>query len=147
MTAHEFRLQQATMMPTRGGKWKDEPEAALQAACVGWFRMTYRHLAHALVYVPNEHAYPRIRAAENPRRKKDWVNPKDMGLVAGVSDLVLLLPRGNFGGLCLEMKTKQGTLSDRQIAWGVQMLESGYLWQCVRTEERFREVVRGYLGL
>jgi hypothetical protein len=79
--------------------------------------------------------------------KNNYVDPRAMGIVSGVSDVLLLLPRGAFGGLCVEFKTENGVLSDRQRDWGVSMLEAGYLYQIVRSESRFRSLIEKYLSL
>ena len=39
---------------------------------------------------------------------------KAEGLVAGVSDLILLVSRGGFGALCIELKTPKGRQSAAQ---------------------------------
>ena len=128
-------------------KQKGEPAAHLQRRCVEWFRDQFPMFVNQLIYVPNEHAHGRIMQAQNPNRRRDWVNPLDMGLTRGASDLLLLVPRGAFGGLCIEMKTATGVVSDAQIDWGVSMLEAGYMYQVVRDEVRFHELVRAWFRL
>jgi hypothetical protein len=41
-------------------------------------------------------------------------NLKASGLVPGVSDLMLMIPKGSYHGLFIEMKVKGGKISDSQ---------------------------------
>lgn len=122
---------------------KTNPEERLQAACVEWFRYNYPWLSGQLVYVPNELAHGREIASR--KRGARFEAPSRLGLAAGCSDLLLLVPRRGFGALCIEMKTPRGRVSERQLDWGVKQLENGNLYQVVRTFEDFKTIVSRYL--
>ena len=86
-------------------------ESDLQIACVRWFTMQYPQYRGLLFAVPNGGSRNRIEAA---RMKAE-------GTVAGVSDLILLVPRGHFGALCIELKTENGQIvagTERMAAMG-----------------------------
>lgn len=42
---------------------------------------------------------------------------KRQGVVKGVADLILLVPKKGFASLCIEMKTPKGTQSEHQRKW------------------------------
>lgn len=67
----------------------------MQRMCVGWFRLQYPAVGKLLFAVPNGGARSRTEAAIM----------KAEGVTAGVTDLILLLGRGGFNALCIEMKT------------------------------------------
>ena len=75
--------------------------------CVSWFRLQYPDIGKLLFAVPNGGARGRTEAAIM----------KAEGVTAGVTDLILLLGRGGFNALCIEMKTpdRRSVLSDAQI--------------------------------
>ena len=68
-----------------------------------------------------------------------------MGLVAGVSDLILLIARGRWHGLCIEMKTPEGHQSDEQKTWQKLVEGQGFRYEVVRSEEAFRKLIDEYL--
>lgn len=83
----------------------------MQRMCVGWFRLQYPAVGKLLFAVPNGGARSRTEAAIM----------KAEGVTAGVTDLILLLGRGGFNALCIEMKTtdRRSALSDAQIEWAL----------------------------
>ncbi|MEM8528666.1 MAG: hypothetical protein AAGG68_28780, partial [Bacteroidota bacterium] len=60
-------------------KQKGQPEANLQRKCVQWFKHQFPTFQNQLIFIPNEFAHGRIMQAQNPNRRKNWVNPLDMG--------------------------------------------------------------------
>ena len=70
-------------------------ESKLQQRCVAWFRAQSPDDAPLLVAVPNA-ARRNVRTGAIMKRE---------GLTAGVADLILLEARGQYGALCIEMKT------------------------------------------
>lgn len=111
-------------------------ESNLQQACVRWFRMQYPKLAPLLFAVPNGGARDvrtgRILKAE--------------GVVAGVADLLLLVPSKEYHGLCVEMKTGTGKQSESQKAWGQAVRAQGYGYVVCRSVECFVGLMKGYLS-
>lgn len=111
------------------------PESILQRNCVTWFRLQYPHLAQLLFAVPNGGGRSRVEAAIM----------KGEGVLSGVADLILLVPRGAYASLCIEMKTETGRQSPAQKAWQHAAQEAGNQYVVVRSFEDFQEHVRAYL--
>ena len=110
-------------------------ESNLQIACVRWFRLQYPSIAPLLFSVPNGGRRDAVTGAII----------KAEGAVAGVSDLLLLLPSKNYHGLCIEMKTKTGKQSDAQKVWQKAVEEAGYKYVVVRDRGNFVFEVDLYL--
>ena len=114
-------------------------ESDLQKVCVSWFRAQYPSHALMLFAVPNGGARSRTEAAIM----------KAEGVTAGVSDLILLEPRGGYGALCIEMKTtdKSSRQSDRQKEWQHKAELMGNRYVICRTLDEFRQIVDEYMAL
>lgn len=112
-------------------------ESRLQTACVTWFRMQHRSLAKLLFAVPNGGSRSKIEAAIM----------QGEGVTPGVSDLILLVARNGYNGLCIEMKTEsQGSQqSDNQKAWQVLVEAQGYKYIVCRTLEQFMWEINNFL--
>ena len=54
---------------------------------------------------------------------------KQQGVKSGVPDLCLPVPRGQYHGLYIEMKTESGHTSDAQEWWGERLQAQGYVWR------------------
>ena len=114
---------------------RDE-EHRIQAACVRWFRLKYPHLAARLFAVPNGGRRDGITGARL----------KEEGVLAGVADLILLVPNADYHALLIEMKTPKGRQSDSQRAW--QRAVAGnddYLYVVCRSLEEFIREVEEYI--
>ena len=111
-------------------------EDDLQAECITWFDYQYPKLKNLLFHVPNG-GHRNIREAA--RLKKQGVRP-------GVSDLILLIPRGNFHGMCIEMKSEKGTLSENQKEWLKQAENNGYLTIVCNNFILFKTAIDSYLS-
>jgi len=115
-----------------------DEEHRLQCACVKWFRMQYPQLSHALFAVPNG---SRRDAVTGARLKAE-------GVLAGVSDLILLKSNKYYGALLVEMKTPRGVQSASQKEWQRRVEADGeYLYCVVRTFGQFVDLVRSYLKM
>lgn len=110
-------------------------ESRIQGWCVYWFRHQYAHLARLLFAVPNGGARDRVTGAI---LKKE-------GVVAGVSDLLLLVPAGQYHGLCIEMKTPKGRQQPTQKEWQEEVEAQGYRYIVCHSVEEFMAEVRAYL--
>ena len=66
----------------------------------------------------------------------------------GVTDLILLLGRGGFNALCIEMKTtdRHSALSDAQIEWRSLAITNGSRHVVCRTLEEFQSEIRWYMA-
>lgn len=112
-----------------------QDEHILQAACVQWFRLQYRHLAPLLFAVPNGGARSKATAGKL----------KAEGVVPGVADLLLLFPCMGFHALCIEMKTDKGRQSPTQKEWGNLVTGFGYRYEVCRSFDEFKAIIENYL--
>ena len=73
---------------------------------------------------------------------------KAEGVTAGVADLILLIGRGGFNALCIEMKTtdRRSALSDAQIEWRSLAITNGSRHAVCRTFEEFQSEIRWYMA-
>ena len=113
-----------------------DEEHRIQVSCVRWFRMKYPHLSPRLFAVPNGGRRDGITGARL----------KEEGVLAGVADLILLVPNADYHALLIEMKTPKGRQSESQRAW--QRAVAGnddYLYVVVRSLEEFIKVIEEYL--
>lgn len=110
-------------------------ERQIQIQCVGWFRQKYPEASSVFFACPNG-------SARNAWTAK---NLKDEGVLAGVADLILLIPKKGFACLCIEMKKVGGRQSDRQKAFqkAVERFKGKYVI-CYSLED-FQAVIRDYL--
>lgn len=111
-------------------------ESELQRSCVKWFRYKYPNRKLSLFSVPNG-GFRNVREA---------AIMKSEGVVAGVSDLVLAIPRHGFHGLFIEMKTQKGKQSDLQKEFEMAVTEEGYKYAICRSFDEFMETINGYIG-
>lgn len=111
-------------------------ESDIQIACVRWFRYQHPSVAPLLFAVPNGGARNAVTASIL----------KAEGVVAGVADLLLLVPSGGWHGLAIEMKTPTGRQSESQRAWQRAVEGQGYRYAVCRSVEGFIETVEGYLA-
>lgn len=112
-------------------------ESKIQQNCVKWFRLRFPEYRRNLFAVPNGGA----------RRPIEGAIMKMEGTLAGVSDLILLVPSGYFHGLCIEMKTAKGRQQDTQKAFQEAVEAVGYGYIICRSFDDFRLQVEEYLRL
>ena len=112
-------------------------ESQLQRQCVAWFRLQYPKHARLLFAVPNGGRRSRIEAAIM----------KAEGVTAGVSDLILLEPRGGYGALCIEMKTKESGSgqTEKQKEWQAATEAAGNKYVVCRSLDSFMAEVTKYM--
>lgn len=111
-------------------------ESRLQKACVRWFRLQHPHQSRLLCSIPNGlHTTPLQGAIA-----------KAEGMVAGVADLMLLVPNNNHHALFIEMKTPTGRQSQAQQEWQQQVQQQGYKYIVCRSIEEFIEQVTNYIN-
>lgn len=133
MTLDELRAKANAKAVRRS---QSDEEHRIQVACVQWFRLKYPHLASRLFAVPNGGRRDGITGARL----------KEEGVLAGVADLILLVPNADYHALLIEMKTPKGRQSESQKAW--QWAVAGnddYLYVVCRSLEEFMKVVEEYL--
>lgn len=98
-------------------------ERDLQAKCVAWWNQS--GLSGLLFHVPNEGKRGRLEAAALGA----------LGVMAGVSDFVLLLPNGKTH--LIELKTPSGEQSDEQLRFEHNAYVLGHTYQVVRSLDDF----------
>lgn len=110
-------------------------ESNIQRNCVEWFNLQYPQWRGLLFAVPNGGARNKIEAAIM----------KGEGVVAGVADLQLALPRKGVHALFIEMKTPKGHQSPSQKEWQTLVEAQGYRYEVVRSFDQFRELIEEYV--
>lgn len=109
-------------------------EHKLQVSMVNWFQLQYPSMRHNLFAVPNGGR----RDASTGRLLKDE------GVLAGVSDLILLKSNQHYGALLIETKTKKGTQRESQKEWESKITADGYKYVVVRSLDDFIKEVNDY---
>lgn len=110
-------------------------ESRIQKSCVMWFRLAYPDVEGLFFAVPNG------------GRRDAWTARimKDEGVRAGVADLILLLPRGGYGALAVEMKTPKGKQSAEQKRFQMLCERHGICYVVCRCFDDFRNAVKRYM--
>jgi hypothetical protein len=111
-------------------------ESILQQNCIIAFRYQYPLLANRLWAVPNG-GWRNIATA---------VRLKKEGVISGVPDLVLSIPRQGYGALFIEMKAAKGRLSPAQIDF-IKSHGSDYKFVVIRSVDEFLREIKAYLTL
>lgn len=125
-------------------------ESYTQQACVAWFNSQYPSLSGLLFAVPNDGRRTMKMVRSRTGYKTICVGgsrKKAEGMVAGVSDLILLVPRGGFGALCVELKTPVGRQSSAQKEWQRKAEMAGNKYIICRDVETFSDSVKKYLNM
>lgn len=116
-----------------------QPEMKLQAECfrAAWndFPITRKLLFH----VENELNFAGDNSIRGAIRRSE-------GIVKGVSDLILLIPRRCWHGLMIELKTEGGRQSPAQKEWQSLVEAQGYRYEIIRNLDDFRSLLWDYLG-
>lgn len=99
--------------------------------------MQFPQIANLLFSVPNG----------GSRILREAITLKKEGVVAGVSDLILLFPCGEYHGLCIEMKTdeKSSHQSPSQKEWQKLVESAGYKYIICRNFDEFENEIKIYL--
>ena len=92
-------------------------ESTLQTTCVRWFRFQYPNLV--IYAVPNG----------GSRNVREAQRLKAEGVLAGVADLVVLLPQGK--SVYIEMKVKGNRQTDNQKEFQNKAIETGTYIRCM----------------
>lgn len=111
-------------------------ESVIQQNCVKWFRLQYPQLARLLIAIPNGGA----------RRKIEGAILKAEGVMPGAADLQLIFPNGNYHGLFIEMKTKDGVQRESQKAFQHDVEWAGFKYAICRSLDDFMSLISSYLN-
>ena len=110
-------------------------EHSEQVKTVSWFRLQYPRLASCLFAIPNGGKRDKITATML----------KSEGVLAGVPDLFLMVAKGSYHGLFVEMKSLTGRLSQSQKDFKIEAEKQGYLVIVAHGFDEAREQIHGYL--
>ena len=114
-----------------------QEEHRIQCAIVKWFYYAYPQYRGGLFFAVPNGGHRNIQTARNLKAE---------GVTSGVSDLLLLVPKREYHGLCVEVKTPVGRQSDNQKNWQRIIEAQGYRYEIVRSLDEFAELVRWYLN-
>ena len=115
-------------------------EGKIQAECYAWFWNTYPRYRKLLFHVPNENDRADSNIIQGAIRKS-------LGVVAGVADLIFLVARGPYHGLCIEMKDEKGTQRSAQKEWQILVEAQGFQYVICRDLAHFKNLISDYLNL
>lgn len=116
------------------------PEMRLQSECIRLAWNEFPETRNRLFHVKNELERPDANAMLGAKARAT-------GIVRGVSDLILMKKRGQYGALCIEMKTETGRQSSFQKSWQSIIEQEGYKYVLCRSVEQFRQELEEYLKL
>lgn len=102
-------------------------ESILQSACVRWFRLQYPNLV--IYAVPNG----------GSRNVREAQRLKAEGVLAGVADLVIMLPQGK--SLYIEMKVKGNKQTDNQKDFQKIAETLGYKYYVCYSFDEFKAII------
>lgn len=111
-----------------------QPEAALQKRCVEYLRLLENQGKLMFFHVTNA-----------PRNAVTGARLKQMGMRAGVPDLVILFP----GGRCcfLELKSAKGSLTLEQAAFKEGVRAMGFPFAVCKSLEELQGTVKGWANV
>lgn len=110
-------------------------EHQIQASCIRWFSLQYPQLKNILFAIPN--------AARRSARNGAYM--KEEGMLAGVSDLILLKSNRFYSALCIEMERPGEYQKPIQKEWQKAVESVGNKYVVCRSLEEFIKVVNDYL--
>lgn len=133
-----------TPTQTKKKRQHSHSEAQIQASAVVWLNNERPETRGLFFCVSNENT----RSVYESKRQQLMSGSmrRAMGVVAGVADTILFMPRGKYHAACFEFKTETGRQSDAQIRWQEKVEKEGYYYTIVRSLDEFKEKVDLYLG-
>jgi hypothetical protein len=106
-----------------------------QVALIEWFRFQYPLIRGCLFAIPNG----------GVRNIGTAIKLKREGVMAGVSDLFLMVPKSPKCGLFIEMKAKGGKTQENQLEFQKLAKNMGYEAQVCYGFVEARETIKNYL--
>lgn len=132
------------------GKKRNNLEDILQADCVAEFKRLYPDLRKLLFMVKNKGNRGGFIKNKNGKSfSLDGEQNKKLGLIAGVSDMILFIPceRLRFSAYCIEFKKEGGgTQSDEQKLFQKFCELMGYKYSLIDNVPLFVKEVSYYVG-
>ena len=111
-------------------------EDTLQMHCVEEFSKRWPHYANLIHHSPNG----------GKRIGNEGARFKAMGTRSGWPDLVVMVQRGGYGGLFIELKYEDGSLSVDQKRMIELLRAQGYRAEVHRSVESFMATCADYIG-
>ena len=113
-------------------------ESEIQQSCIRWFQLQHRALWEdgVLFHIANEG----IRLGGQGRRVKRE------GIVRGVADLCLAMPRHGYGALYIEMKRPDRYQSPEQKTWQKNIVRHGNKYVVCKSLDEFVVTINRYLA-
>lgn len=111
-------------------------ESQLQQSCVNFFRYQYPRVGRLLFAVPNGGA----------RNRNEARIMKGEGVTAGVADLILLVPKGKYASLCIELKTENEKQTELQKSWQELTESAGNKYVICRNLHQFMTEIKIYMA-
>lgn len=130
------RLNNADDSANKVKRHQNDLEHRIQVSCVNWFDWTHRDISKSLLSFANGGKRDAVTGAKL----------KAEGVRAGAPDLILLLPRGKYHALAIEMKTPKGRQSPAQKEWQAYFESMGGKYVVCRSLEEFIEAIESYLN-
>ena len=114
-----------------------DDESGHQEALFSWATYNMRHMPELeyLHHVPNG----------GKRDKATAIALKRQGVKAGVPDVELPVPRGEYHGLYIELKTGKNTTTDNQKRWLKFLQQQGYYTAICYRWQLAAELIERYL--
>jgi hypothetical protein len=113
-----------------------QPEQILQVNLMNWLEHEYPEVRKSTIHIANER---RTSMQQGKLLKK-------MGVMAGVADLFIALPRSQWSGAWIELKEGKGKPSQAQKEFLARMMLNGYFAICVTGLDAAKEVIKTYLA-
>ncbi len=113
-------------------------ESEQQSMLIEWANLEVRKYPELklLFHIPNG----------GSRNKIEAVNLKRQGVESGIPGLCLPVPRRNFHGLYIEMKTGKNKPTDKQKEWLHDLTEQGYCTSICWGFDEAKEIILDYLN-
>lgn len=110
---------------------KENEEQSLLFQWAGW-----HPLLRGMFHIPNGEKRDAVTGARLKR----------MGVKAGIPDIFLPIPKGQWHGLFIEMKTDKGVLSKSQRERIESLRQNGYRVDVCRGFLKAKETIEEYMG-
>ncbi len=119
-------------------------ESNLQSSCITWFRLQYPRLSRRLFAIPNGGSRSRRVNKSGTSYSPEAMRMKLEGVLSGVPDIFLAIPKLHYGGLFIEMKAEKGRLSPAQKVM-IDELNGSYKVEVCYSFDEFQKAVNDYL--
>jgi hypothetical protein len=120
-------------------------ESKLQVECFKYMWNTHPETRLLYFAVLNENTQSKYESKK--QQLISGAERKARGVISGVSDNILFMPKGKYHGCCAEAKTEIGRQSEAQVIWQEKVEEQGYYYFVYHNFEEFKTNIEYYLSL